>query len=138
MANIGKAIQTILASDSGVSALVSTRIYPDRLPQNVTYPAIVFEHNGERSDEHMGGLSGLADSYFDVFCWAKSRLATVDLADAVRLALSRYNGTAGGVVVRQIHPGEGRTDHDEPSDDSDVPTYWQEREFHAFYTEATS
>lgn len=138
MADIGSAIRAVLAADSGVAALVSTRIYPDRLPKNVVYPAIHYEHSDEDSHEHMGGLSGLAESYFDVFCWAKTRLGCTQLAEAVRLSLSRYQGTSAGVVVRQIHPGTGRTDHDAPTDDSDVPTYWHERDYHAFYTEATS
>lgn len=42
MAHIETILYTHLSTDAGLSALVSTRIYPDLMPQNVTLPAIRF------------------------------------------------------------------------------------------------
>lgn len=138
MADIGSAIRAILAADGTVTGLVSTRIYPDRLPQNVTLPAIVYEHDAELSHDHHGGLSGFADSYVIVTAYARTRLSATAIQDAVRLALAHYQGTSASVVVRRIHVGQGTTDVDEPEDASDLPIWYHEREYHAFYVEATS
>lgn len=137
MADIGSAVRAVLAGDANVSATVSTRIYPDRLPQNVTYPAITYENNGGYSHEHMTGISGLAETYITVYCWAKTRIEATALAEYVRLALTQYKGTSASVVVCRIHSGVEATDVDEPEDDSDLPTYWHEREYHCFFNEAT-
>lgn len=138
MADIGAAVRAVLAADAGVAAIVGTRIYADRWPKGVTYPAIRYEHLNEESTQHMTGLSGLADSYLEVACRASTRLAATSLAEAVRLALSRYSGTSSGVVVDQIHPSGGSTTVEEPTDGSDRAIYEHEREFHAWYREATS
>jgi hypothetical protein len=138
MADVGVAIRAVLAADGAVSGVVSTRIYPDQLPQNVTYPAIHYEHSSEFSHVHMTGISGLADSYIDVICHAATRLAATSLAEKVRLALSHYEGTSSGVVVRRVVPGNGTTDIHDPDDNSDLPTYYHEREYHVWYCEATS
>ena len=138
MADIQTAVRAILAADAGVSALVGTRIYPDRLPQNVTYPAITYEMYSEDSFEAMDGLLGIAEATIEVTCWASTRLVASSVQDAVRLALANYQGTSSGVVVRRIHTGVGGTGRDEPDDSSDLPTYFHERDYHAFYCEATS
>lgn len=138
MADIGTAIRSVLAADGSVAGQVGTRIYADRLPKGVTYPAIHFEHYSQSSTQHMTGLSGLADSYLEVICHATTRTAATTLAEYVRLALSRYEGTSSGVVVEQILPMDGRVDVEEPTDQSDKAIYSHEREFHAWYREATS
>lgn len=138
MADIGAAVRAVLAADASVAALVSTRIYPDRLPQNVTYPAITYEINFNASYEAMDGILGLAESFVEVVCWSATRLQATALAEAVRLALTSYQGTSASVVVRRIHPNTGNVGREEPEDGSDSPIYFHERDFHAFYCEATS
>ena len=138
MADIGSAIRAVLANDAGVSALVSTRIYPDRLPQNVTYPAITYEMNFDSSFESMSGITGFAESFVEVVCWSTTRLQATATAEAVRLALTSYQGTSASVVVRRIHPNIGGVAREEPDDGSDVPVYYHERDYHTFYCEATS
>ena len=36
-------IYSVLTSDGTVSGLVGTRVYPDIMPQGVTYPAITYQ-----------------------------------------------------------------------------------------------
>lgn len=138
MPELGSAIQSVLAADSDVAALVSSRIYPLRRPQNVKYPAITFQIVSEESTQHMTGLSGFADAFVEVACWALTPLAADQLAEKVRLALSRYSGTIASTVIRQVLPETGTTDFDEPDDGSDSPVYWHERDYRVWYREAVS
>ena len=138
MADIASAVRAVLAGNGAVAALVSTRIYPDRLPQNVTLPAISYAIYSEDSIEAMGGMTGLAETIIEVRCWSSTRLQATAMSDAVRLALASYQGTSAGVVIRRIHPDLGDVGRDEPDDSSDKPIYWHERDYHAFYCEATS
>lgn len=77
----------ILTAHAPLAALVSTRIYPDAMPENTTYPAIVF---ARASTEPIVMLSGVADgelATLTVESWSKTRSAAADVADAVQSAL---------------------------------------------------
>lgn len=60
--------RTMVLADSGVSTLVSTRMYPQVLPQNPTYPAITYELID--SDPHLD-LQGES-----TLKWARIRVQT--------------------------------------------------------------
>ena len=77
----------ILTAHSPLTALVSTRIYPDAMPANTTYPAIVFSRS---STEPIVMLSGSADgelATLTIEAWSPTRSASADVADAVQAAL---------------------------------------------------
>lgn len=78
---------SLLSGNAGVTAQVSTRLYPDVLPEDCAYPALVFSRS--RTDP-VTGLSGQvfgADVDLSVGCWAKTRTAADEAADAVEAAL---------------------------------------------------
>lgn len=139
MADILKAVRSVLANDAGVSALVSTRIYPDRVPQAApTYPLIVVQLVTEESVVNMTGISGLGQSRVQVDYYAKTRLEAATGQEAVRLALTHYNGTSQSVVVRRILPSTGTAFYDDPQDKSDLGLYRHVRDYNCHYVEATS
>ena len=84
---------TLLSGNSGVTALVGTRIYPDELPEECDYPAVVFART--RTDEvpyrTVSGQTMGADVDLAVSCWAETRTAADAVAVAIEAALS---GTA--------------------------------------------
>lgn len=78
---------TLLSGNPGVVAKVSTRLYPDALPEECAYPAIVFSRT---RTEPLIGLSGQvfgADVDLTVGCWAATRTAADLAAVAVEAAL---------------------------------------------------
>lgn len=99
---IEEALYAHLAASAGVAALVSARIYPQTIPQDIALPAIAYQRiSGVREYSH-GGPSQLAHPRFQFTCQAATYAAAKSLANAVRAALSGYRGTmggAGGVVV---------------------------------------
>jgi hypothetical protein len=84
---------TRLKDDAGVSAIVGTGIYPVRLPQNKSTPALVYTQISGPRLHDLGGASDRAMPRFQVDCWADTAAAAKSLADAVRASLNGFNGT---------------------------------------------
>lgn len=77
-----------LEGEPTVSPLLGTRIYPDRLPQNVTLPAITYHQvSNPRSHTH-GRASALVHPRLQLSYWATKKVEVVALRDAIRLALN--------------------------------------------------
>jgi len=115
---IEAALRTHALASAPLVALVGGRIYPSVLPQNPTYPAITyFRVSGPRLYDH-GGASGMAEARIQFDCWASTYSAVKAVAAALRVALSGYSGTVGGVTIASIYldseidsyePNEGDT-----------------------------
>ena len=98
---IEKAIRSILVNDSTVKA-ITTRCYPGKIPQDPTYPLIVYYKVTGMRDHHLQGPSRLAHPRFQVEAWATTYDAAKTLANAIREALDGYKGTVGTVVIGSI------------------------------------
>lgn len=95
---IEEALKTYLQSVAGVSSLVSTRIYPETLPQEPTLPAIKYDIISiER--QH---LIDFATVYIQYTSVATTHLGARALSDAVRKALQREKRVISGIEVTQI------------------------------------
>lgn len=117
MAEITEAIVAILKAHSGLSALVSGRIFADSVPQGAIYPAVSYQRvsPGPRSSA-MGKDSGLVRPRYQLTAWAQepnARSAADAVATQIRLALQRTSGTFAGVEVQEIFI-EGDTALHEP------------------------
>ena len=97
-----QALVSHLTNDAGVSALVASRVYPEPVPQNATYPLICYMRIASTHEHVMGGAAGYLEARYQIKCWASSRSAVKTLADAVRLALDGYSGAMGDATVRGI------------------------------------
>jgi len=95
---IEKALKAILAADSGVSA-ITTRIYPNMIPQDPTFPLIAYQKISGPRDHHLQGPSGKAHPRFQIEAWAKTYTAAKDLANAIRTALDGETFTSGTVTI---------------------------------------
>ena len=128
MADIGSALKGFLAAEADVLALVSTRIYPDVLPQGyavstggaLTYTIIDTVH-----DHLINGLSGIARSRVEFAAFAATRLGANAIAEAVRgSGLAGTTGTVGGVFFESVMLDSGIQTLDErPTDGSQEHRY---------------
>lgn len=97
-ATIEEAIHDILVTDSSVKA-ITTRCYPSTLPQNPTYPLILYAKvTGERIND-LSGPSGMAHPRFQIEAWAETYAAAKTLANAIRVCLNGYRGIVGTVWI---------------------------------------
>lgn len=132
MADIGIALRARLIADTAVKAIIVARVYPDRLPQSPTLPAVVYNVVSGVDECHLGGLVGVAHARVQVDCYATTRAAANALATAVRDALcaSTGRGTWGTVYVQGATPQGGeRYGSQDLADGSDDPQRITSRDF---------
>lgn len=110
---ISTAIYSILSTDSSITAIVNTRIYPDILPMGVDQPAIIYNVGDSGYETTKGGAvqtrHGLniiiAHTLYD---------SLNTLAEAIRMALYRKTGTFEGVKIQRLsYVGEDEKGWDE-------------------------
>ena len=130
---IETAITRHLTENAGLAGVLGGRVYPKRMPQNPTYPTIVYHRiSGAREHSH-DGSSGLAHPRFQLDLWAKTHIAAKDLAEKVRAALDGYKGVMGGVGGVDVN-GVFLEDDDDGYDD-DLQVYWWRMDFTLWHSE---
>ena len=87
---LGTLLYSKLTGDSGVSALVSTRVYPVLMPQSPTLPAVSYQRI---SNTEQDGTSTLRETRYQVDCWDDGYEGVQALADAVKSALEEWMDT---------------------------------------------
>lgn len=91
-----------LEDDATVGGIAGDRIYPLKLPQNVTLPAITYSRvSGERGKQ-LAGLTGYARPTFQFDLWAQSYNSCKLLAKAVRESLDGFQGTMDSETVYRV------------------------------------
>jgi len=100
MAELSEALYSRLQAVSGVTALVGTRVYPLRLPQAVTYPAVRYQVIDEERPGALDADIGLVWARVQLDSYAATYLAAKQLATALRAALRRAAWTEDGVQVQ--------------------------------------
>jgi len=101
MANIEKAVRSRLAAYSGLTDLVSTRIYPLQAPQNPTFPLVTFQVISTVRVHAMGSDTGDVASVVQVQAWDDTNSGARDVIEQVRGALQDYSGMSGGVTIQR-------------------------------------
>jgi hypothetical protein len=92
-----EAVYARLAAHSGVVALVGDRVYPDKLPQPPTFPAIAYTRVSQRGRFTDDGPCGPDAARIQIDCYASDRDGSHVLGDAVADAL---NGWGEGNVQK--------------------------------------
>jgi hypothetical protein len=88
-----------LTGFAGLTALVATRVYPQKLPQEPTYPAVTYLTVSALRESAMSADPGVARRRFSVIAWGATFTSASDVAEQVRAALQRYKGTLDGTEV---------------------------------------
>ena len=99
---IGLAIYKILVTAADVTALVSTRIYPNVAKQTSAFPFIVYQTTGVDPNDTKDGVSTVDGNSFMVLCYSETYTEVADLAQKARIALDRKSGTYSTVEVQTI------------------------------------
>lgn len=85
-----------LRTDPDIAAAVGARVYPLRLPQAPTYPAITYQRISTMRERPISASAWRAQARFQVDCWADSYGVARQLGDAVRARLDGYMGDLDG------------------------------------------
>lgn len=101
--NIAPAVYDLLRNDATVASFVGTRIYPDQIPQEASYPAIV--HYKTEVDK-LAVKSAPTTNYtitlqIDVYCDTFGE--GEDIADAIKEVLDEYSGTTQSINIQSCY-----------------------------------
>lgn len=100
------ALVSILTSGSPnpVAALVGTRVYALQLPQNPTFPAMVYTRISTPRSQYrtLDGRANYASPRFQLDCWATDFGVVMELGQAVYGLLEGYAGISAGLSVDYI------------------------------------
>jgi hypothetical protein len=91
--SIGELLRAFVLADATVSGLVVTRMYPLRLPQNVTMPALTYQRISGVRIGQLNGVASAADPRYQIDAWAANVAGALALGKAVRQRLENYTGT---------------------------------------------
>jgi hypothetical protein len=82
-----------IATYPSVTAIVSSRIYPEPLPQSPTLPALTWSQvSSVRVRALNDGPTGKARARITISCWANTSKSAWALADAVRQSMDGFQG----------------------------------------------
>lgn len=100
--NIYAQIKARLTAYTAVSNLVSTRHYPNYLPQNPIYPAIKYQEISEAD-----AVTGSAELFwvrYQFDCYGATYVSAVSLADAVNDCFKEWGNPGGTPAIMQCRP----------------------------------
>ena len=136
MSAVCSGLRTYLLTITGVTDLVSTRIRPDALAQNETFPAVVLSETRSEHFADLTGSAGMAESLVEVACFSATRLEAESVAELVRQALQGYGGTAGSETITHTILDSRDSGYLVPADGSDDGLYVTALDFRIFLTES--
>lgn len=96
---IDDALYSLISGDAGVAALISDRVYPDLLPEKVTFPAMTYQEISLTPTVSHDGDSHLDESRYQFDCYAATRSGARAIADALRTLLSGKRTSQPGFVI---------------------------------------
>ena len=95
-----------------LKGLVSNRMYPLKLPQGATFPALTyFQVSGVAGYTH-NKADGTSRERWQISCWAKTYKEAKELAASVTTSLNTFTGGTGAVAKMSMKDNE--TDINEP------------------------
>lgn len=133
MTTLDEGIIAYMKATAGITALVSTRIYPLVLPEKATLPALVVTRISTPrivSHDTSGATGDLISPRYQFDAWGASQAATKAIADALRAALNGKKGVAGGVTLRAA-----LADDEAPEYDPETGLYRTRSDYIVWYQE---
>lgn len=126
MSDVMRALYDHLVADSGVTALVSTRVYRNVAPAKTPFPRVTLTLVSKAPNQLLqGAVSGYVISNAQIDSWGVTPDSATAVAEAVRLALQGFIGSMGTQSLRVHHAtiGSETEQESEPDHADDVWTY---------------
>ena len=117
-------LRSALVGSTAVTSLAGTRIYPVLAPASASLPFVTWRRSGVQREQTLGGPMGLPRVSVEYSIYGTTYEQARELADAMRVVLDGYGGTADNTTVKQ-------TSLEDESDDfvtlagADLPPVYQ-------------
>jgi hypothetical protein len=96
---IEEAVYSAMIGNINLTALVSTKMYPVKIPQNIVLPAISYHKTTDISERAMGTNMSIKTSYFQFNCWSAEYDNVRTIATALRGVFIRWRGLYSGITI---------------------------------------
>ena len=121
---IEEAIFSYLSTYAGLVPLISTKVFPDVVPQSVELPAIVYTFiSSDKPRSTVCGHHGFSNDIYQIAIYAKTRAGVIAIKEEVRKALlgtdgAGYHGLMGTLHIKQcVDVGGLRGGYDKDADE---------------------
>jgi hypothetical protein len=100
-------IFTVLTGDPDVGAIVGTKVYPKKIPQGISVPAIRYIRVSDPRLYSLSGMGSKTNPRMQIDCWAATYAVARDLAEKVIAAMNAATAfKIGAADVQDIDEGE--------------------------------
>tara|TARA_R110002074_G_scaffold383239_1_gene563449 strand:- start:473 stop:868 length:396 start_codon:yes stop_codon:yes gene_type:complete len=93
-------IRAAVIADSNLNAIISGRIYHERMPQNATMPAILFSRVSTSQNSMLDGIDTLTQVRIQLDIYGDTSASVRDLSTKLRTLLNGHAGDLGGSAVQ--------------------------------------
>ncbi len=80
-------LYAVLAGSAGLAALVSTRIYPDAIPEDQPLPSVVYSVESANPEACLDSSIAATATRFRIVGWGKTRTSASGVGDQIVAAL---------------------------------------------------
>lgn len=108
---------------SRLDSATSAGIYPILAELNAPFPLVVYRRTGTRRERDFRGNVGRPVATFSVSAVAESYSQAKDIADALRLSVDNFTGTASGVTIVNVALISESDSYERPPEGRSKPLY---------------
>lgn len=108
---LGKLTYSLLSNDATIASYVGEKIFPVQVPQDTSFPAIVYQHDSQVPTNIKDGPSPLDVVGLVITIYTQNYSDAQAIAERVRTLLDHFHGTVEGVTVDRIS-FSGQEDND--------------------------
>lgn len=108
---------------SRLDAATTASVHPILAPQNAPFPLVVYRRSGTRRERSLAGNHGRPVATFSVSVVAASYSEAKDIADAIRLSVDNFTGTADGVTIDHVALASESDNMERPYEAQAKPLY---------------
>lgn len=110
MSSIEASLRSLITGNAGISAIVSTRVYPVVAPDNVTFPCLTYQRITSAKEATLNDGGSFTTANFEINIWTPKTTAAGaggfeqarDLARKIEGVLNGYRGTVSSVDIQGI------------------------------------
>ena len=100
--DVEAALRTYLLTKTALTALISTRIFPDDISDGAALPCVVYLKVSDIPNYTHDGVSKLRSPTIQFSAYAATKSAARAISKQIKTALCDYKGTLSGVNIQYI------------------------------------
>ena len=134
MAHFPADLRTLIAATTPITALTSTRIHYNALPQSSAFPHVWFRVASDTEPRTMDGVGSMHEADVDIECVGLTETSAQDVADSIKTKLDGYKGSAGSSTIQAAFLADKSDDYEPFSIPADQGVHVIAFGMHCWYT----